>query len=239
MFNSGNNEGESDVERWERSNGKHLLDIVSLDCSITEKEVTDSIRKLKYGKASGLDNMKAEMLKSAGTLLIPFLTKYLNEIFRSGSYPDMCTKAVIVPIHKKGDTNVADNYRGVSLLSFTGKCYTTILNKRLYEWLEDNKKIAETEAGFRKGHSTTDHVFTLYAIIQKCLSKQDGKLHVAFTDLKNAFDCVKHDTLLNMLCSAGISNTFITTVKAIYSNISSCVRMNGEFTDMFDCPQCL
>ena len=93
--------------------------------------MTKSIRKLKYGKASGLDNVLAEMLKSAGTLLIPFLTKYFNEILRSGSYPDTWTKAVIVPIHKKGDTNVTYNYRGISLLSLIGKCYTTILNKRL------------------------------------------------------------------------------------------------------------
>ena len=237
VFNSGNNEGESDVERWERSSWKHLPDIESLDCPISEEEVTESIRKLKHGKASGLDNVLAEMLKSAGTLLIPFLTKYFNEIFRSGSYPDMWTKAVIVPIHKKGDTNVTDNYRGVSLLSLIGKCYTTILNKRLYEWLEDNNKITETQAGFRKGHSTTDQFFTLYSIIHKCLSKQGGKLYVAFIDLRKAFDSVKHDTLLNMLCSAGISNTFITAVKAIYSKVLSCVRVNGEFTDMFDCPQ--
>ena len=89
------------------------------------------------------------------------------------AYPDMWTKAVIVPIHKKGDTNVTDDYRGISLLSLIEKSYTTILKKRLYEWLEDNNKIAETQAGFRNGHSTIDHVFTLYAIVQKCLSKQD------------------------------------------------------------------
>ena len=40
-----------------------------------------------------------------------------------------------------------------------------------------------------------------------------------------------------MLCSAGISNTFINAMKAIYGKVLSCVRVNGEFTDMFDCPQ--
>ena len=54
---------------------------------------------------------------------------------------------------------------------------------------------------------------------KKCLSKQGGKLYVAFIDLRKAFDSVKHDTLLNMLFSAGISNTFITEVKAIYSKV--------------------
>ena len=103
--------------------------------------------------------------------------------------------------------------------------------------MEDNNKIAETQAGFRKGYTTTDHVFTLYAITQKYLSRPGGKLYVAFIDLRKAFDSVRRDTLLNMLCSAGISNTLINAVKANYGKVLLCVRVNGEFIDMFDCPQ--
>ena len=105
--------------------------------------------------------------------------------------------------------------------------------------MEDDNKMAEMQAGFRKGYLTADHVFTLYAITQKYLSKPGGKLYVAFIDLRKAFDSVRQDTLLNMLCIAGISNsnTFINAVKAIYGKVLSCVRVNGEFTDMFDCPQ--
>ena len=72
---------------------------------------------------------------------------------------------------------------------------------------------------------------------QKYLSRPGGKLYVTFIDLRKAFDSVRRDTLLNMLCSAGISNTFINAVKAVYGKVLSCVRVNGEFTDMFDCPQ--
>ena len=90
-----------------------------------QEVVAESIRKLKHGKASGLNNVSAEMLNLAGALLAPFLTDYFNEIFKSFSYPDTWTRAVIMPIHKKADTGVADNYRGISLLSLTGKCYTT------------------------------------------------------------------------------------------------------------------
>ena len=96
-----------------------------------------------------------------------FLTDYFNELFKNGEYPDLWTQAIIAPIHKKGDTDVPDNYRGVSLLSILVKCYTAILNKRLYDWLEENDKIYETQAGFRRGYSTPDHVFTLYAMTQK------------------------------------------------------------------------
>ena len=63
---------------------------------------------------------------------------------------------------------------------------------------------------------------------------QGGKLYVAFIDLKRAIDSVRRGTLLNMLCSTGISNVFINAEKAIYGNFC---RMNGEFTSMFDCLQ--
>ena len=68
--------------------------------------MTKSIRKLKQGNTGGLDNVLAEMLKSAGALLTHFLTECFKEIFKSGSYPDTWTRAVIVPIHKKGDTGL-------------------------------------------------------------------------------------------------------------------------------------
>lgn len=32
-------------------------------------------------------------------------------------------------------------------------------------------KVSETQAGFRKGYSVVDHIFTLYAIIEKNLCR--------------------------------------------------------------------
>ena len=70
-------------------------------------------------------------------------------------------------MHKKGDVHCVDNYPGVTLLSIVSKCYTLILNNRLYNWAEDREKITESQAGFRKEYGTTDYIFTLYAMTQK------------------------------------------------------------------------
>ena len=69
------------------------------------------------------------------------MTKLFNNFFDKGIYPSDWAKAIIVPIHKKGDIHLVDNYRGVSLLSIVSKCYTSILNTRLYNWLEENDKL--------------------------------------------------------------------------------------------------
>ena len=72
-------------------------------------------------------------------------------------------KSIIVPIYKKGDANIPDNYRGIALTSVLSKVYTHILKKRLTGWAEQEEKILEQQAGFRAGYSTIDHIlYTLW-----------------------------------------------------------------------------
>ena len=177
------------------------------------------------------------MLKVGQGHFLKFLTALFNRIFYSGAVPETWREAVIVPIHKKGDVNCASNYRGVSLLSVVGKCYTSVLNRRLYDWVEQNEIIDESQAGFRKGYSTTDHIFTLYAMTQKYLSKKGGKLYVAFVDLKRAFDSVQHNQLLISLQKNGISKQFISAIEALYSSVKASVKLQHGMTESFDCEQ--
>ena len=164
------------------------------------------------------------------------LRKFRKTRKPEGIYPSDWAKAIIVPIHKKGDIHLADNYRGVSLLSIVSKCYTSILNTRLYNWLEENDKIVEMQAGFRRNYSTTDQIFNLYAIAQKCLNKKGQKLYVAFVDFKKAFDSVHHDKLLQAMQKEGVQGKFFASIKSMYDSLLSCVRANGEYSDFFDCP---
>ena len=203
---------------------------------ISEEEVSEAVSKLKKGKASGIDDVSAEMLKSGGKYIGTFLTKLFNVIFERGIYPQEWSKAIIIPIYKKGDPENVDNYRGVSLLSIISKCYTTILNTRLYAWLEENNLISESQAGFRKQYSTVDHIFTLYATIQKCVNRRKGKLYVAFVDFRKAFDSVKHDKLIECLKNEGIKGRFFAALKAMYDSLLSCVRSKNNVSEMFDCP---
>eukprot|EP00745_Piridium_sociabile_P025182 TRINITY_DN39889_c0_g1_i3.p1 TRINITY_DN39889_c0_g1~~TRINITY_DN39889_c0_g1_i3.p1 ORF type:complete len:246 (-),score=19.19 TRINITY_DN39889_c0_g1_i3:155-892(-) len=178
-----------------------------LNKEISEEEINRAITKLKSGKASGIDEISAEMLKNCNNEIKHFLVKLFNVIFNKGIYPHMWSKAIIIPIYKKGNPENADNYRGVSLLSILSKCYTSILNARLYSWLEDNNLISENQAGFRKKYSTVDQIFTLYATVQKCMSRKGRKLYVAFVDFKKAFDSVRHDRLLECIRHEGVKGT--------------------------------
>ena len=169
--------------------------IPELDNPITEQEVHQAIKNLKTGKASGLDNICAEFLKYAENV-VPFLAKFFNKLYDTSYLAlDWC-KSVIIPLFKKGEDSNPDNYRGISLLSIVSKVFTAILNKRLYAWAENEEKIRKEQAGFRKGYSTIDHIFTLITMVKSKLdSRRGGKVSVAFIDYKKAFDTVDRDKL--------------------------------------------
>ena len=105
----------------------------------------------KNGKSPGPDCVLGELLKYSQETVVPFLTSYFNHLSNNTLFPEQSSKALLVPIHKKGSINDPDNYRGISLLSILSKYYTYILNKRLEVWAESQGKLVEEQGGFRKG----------------------------------------------------------------------------------------
>ena len=130
-----------------------------------------------------------------------------------------------------------DNYRGISLLSLSSKIFTSIINNRLYTWLELNDKICPEQAGFRRSYSTTDHIFTLYSMINNFLyGNRHSKLYVAFIDYRKAFDLINRNKLWEALEETGVSTKMICMIKAIYKNVIAKVRFGNKLSEEINCP---
>ncbi len=65
----------------------------------TEYEVNKIINKLDSKKASGMDNIKAKLLKECGTELCKGLAHITNLSFVSGNYPDQLKIAKVIPLY--------------------------------------------------------------------------------------------------------------------------------------------
>jgi hypothetical protein len=157
-------------------------------------------------------------------------------LFSKGIYPEEWHKGIIIPLFKKGDPENPGNYRGITLLSCVSKLYTHILNARLTNWAENNNTFSESQAGFRKNYRTTDHIFTLYAIVQKHLV-QKKKLYVAFVDFQKAFDTVKRGVLWNVMIKTGVRGKLLEAIKAMYASVKCCIHSTSGYTDYFECFQ--
>ena len=229
--NSGNIEAEEDILETDLVPHNSLF-----SDPITVEEVIASIKRLKNGKSAGPDKIISEMLKDANRRVIDYLVTLFNTLFESGTFPIQWSKSIIVPIFKKGDTNNPDNYRGVALTSIVSKVYTGILNRRLVQWAELEKKIVEEQAGFRANYSTIDHIFTLYSLVEKFLSRH-SKLYVAFIDFRKAFDSVDRDLLWYVMRKVGVHGKLYRALRGIYNTVTACVRDKGNYSKYFPCPK--
>ena len=211
--------------------------VEELDEEIIREEIIGGIDRLKQGKAGGIDEITAEILQLSKGKIIEFLFKLFNLMYNTGSFPLKWATAIVVPIYKKGDIHNPDNYRGISLLSVTSKIFTGILNKRLYNWAEYNDKINIEQAGFRKSHSTIDHIYTLYSMASNCLyGGRRSKFYVCFVDFRKAFDTVKRARLWEILERQGVSSKMLDILKAIYNKVTAVIRHGNELTGEINCP---
>ena len=133
---------------------------------------------------------------------MPLYLVLFNKILNTGEIPEEWLTGLIIPIFKKkGSKEDCNNYRGITLLSCLGKLFTSILNNRLYAFCEENKILGESQAGFRKGYNTLDHIFVLKNAIDLFLTEKK-KLFCCFVDYTKAFDMVWREALWYKLLSS-------------------------------------
>ena len=108
--------------------------------------------------------------------------------------------------------------------------YSWSIPKRLK--LQAEKIIAEEQAGFKAGRSTTEQIFNLRILCEKYLQHQQDLYHV-FIDFKKAFDRVWHAALWATMKKYNISTNLIQVIKNLYNKATSAVLFNGNIGDWF------
>ena len=78
-----------------------------------------------------------------------------------------------------------------------------IIANRISGTLDDHQ--SNTQAGFRRGYSTTDNLFVLQQLIEKSIEHQMD-LFLGFVDFEKAFDSIEHPFLWLAMKEHGIQN---------------------------------
>jgi hypothetical protein len=121
--------------------------------NIHTQGVKNLLQKLKVNKASGPDNLPAYILRETATEIAPVLTAIFNQSLKTGTLPQDWLKANIAPIFKKGNKNLAENYRPLSLTCICCKVMEHIIWKHILAHLEKYNILIILQHGFRTGFS--------------------------------------------------------------------------------------
>nr|VZI20178.1 unnamed protein product [Spirometra erinaceieuropaei] len=180
---------------------------VDLDLPPSLQETIRAVQQLSRGMAPGSNAIPAEVYKHGGPQLMDHLTALFQEMWRQGEVPHDFKDATIVHLYKrKGNRQVCDNHRGISLLNIAGKIFARILLNRLNNHLEQGL-LSEIQCGFRRHRGTTDTIFAARQLQEKCQEMQTH-LHSTFVDLTKAFDTVTREGLWKIMLKFGCPERF-------------------------------
>ena len=151
-----------------------LPPIEALDEPPTLEELTEAIDQLKSRKAAGVDGIPPEIWKHGGAALHVKLHYLLVCSSEQGKLPQDLRDAVIITLYKnKGEKSDCSSYRGITLLSIAGKVLARVLLNRLVPTIAE-EILPESQCGFRANRGTTDMVFVLRQLQEKCREQDMG-----------------------------------------------------------------
>ncbi|CAH8651467.1 unnamed protein product [Schistosoma guineensis] len=150
----------------------------------TTGEIRIAIRQIKSGKAAGPDNIPAEALKSDIEVTIDMLHLF-KKIWGEEQVP-MDWKGHLINIPKK-DLSKCENYRGITLMSVSGKFFNGVLLNRMKDAVD--AQLPDQQVGFREDLLCTDQNATLRIIAEQSV-EWNSSLYINFIDYEKALGSV-------------------------------------------------
>lgn len=186
--------------------------------------------RTKSGKAAGPDDIPAEALKADTETTVEMLFPLFEKIWEEEDIPADWKEGYLIKIPKKGDLSNCANYRGITLLSVSGKIFNRVLLDRMKDAVDH--RLRDEQAGFRKERSCTDQIATLRIILEQS-TEWNSPLYINFVDYEKAFDSVHRKSLWQLLRHYGIPIKLTSLIKNSYEGMTCRVAHGSHFTKSF------
>ena len=220
----------ADVQNAKLDRRKYLEKVPGISfrfTPVTECVINKTIQNLTSKNSSGVDGLSTKLLKLIREQLLPALSITINQSFCTGIFPSRLKLALVKPLYKKGNEQLFQNYRPISLLPAISKVFEKIAHRQVYDYFLLHKLLYDSQYGFRENHSTEHAAIELTDLIISNLDK--GKLPIAiFLDFSKAFDMIDHEILLEKLQKYGFENESLKWFHSYLSERSQCVEYGGH-----------
>ena len=194
--------------------------------------MTEAVKQMPINKSTGNDAVPVEVFKCLDDTSLSKLYNIVSEIWREEKVPQDLKDAKFVQLFKnKGDKSDCNNYRGTSLLNIFSKIVSRIILPRLQAL--GQRIYPESQCGYRPGRSTTDMIFSVRQIQEKCRGK-NIPLYMAFVDFTKVFDKVSRNGLYIILSKLGCPEKLLNIVKSFHDGMKASLIYEGMESSQFD-----
>ena len=184
---------------------------------VNEDEVSKCIDSLKNKRTLDCYGLSTEIVKLCKSELVPVLALLINQCIDRGIFPEQLKQARVTAIHKKGDKNVFENYRPISILPALSKIFERILHSQLSKYFTDNNLFYSSQYSFRQHHSTEFAALEFIDTVVNHLETRKPFISL-YMDLSKAFDCLDHNILLEKLNYYGMDEKSRNLLKNYLTN---------------------
>ena len=184
---------------------------------VTEQEIINIIQNMQPKNTFGYDEISNKLLKHIVPVISKPLTLIINQSITTGIFPDKLKTAKIIPLYKKDNPMLLENYRPISLLPSISKVIEKVIYCQLFDYFTDHNLFYPNQYGFRKNHNTEQATLEVVDRITHLMEKGETPISI-FLDLSKAFDTLNHEVLLYKLKFYGVNNDSLKLFKNYLTN---------------------
>jgi hypothetical protein len=201
-----------------KANKDKKYDNTTLNVDFVLKELTSAIDCCANNSSPGPDNIPFTFFKHLPSNSLEYLLSIYNQSFRTGTISENLKKSYVIPILKPNkDSTSVGSYRPISLTSTVSKIMEKILHTRISNYMNINQLFNINQSGFRKDHSTIDHIIRLKVEAQNAVNSGHVTM-VILLDFTRAFDMLWIDGLLLKMIKLNITGNSLKWIQAFLTN---------------------
>ena len=175
------------------------------------------LNNLKPKASCGYEGISTKLLKTCKFEICKSLTLIINQTLSTGIFPDTLKIAKVIPLYKKGDKALFENYRPISVLPSISKIFERIIFNQINDHVTSHDFYYNGQYGFREKHSTQLAALELIDRITHELDMGNTPINI-YIDLSKAFDTLHHTILISKLQHYGITGAALQLLVSYLSN---------------------
>jgi len=205
------------------------------DVTFSVNDIYLKLRMLEPKFSFTPDNIPPYIFKYLADVLATPLHLIFTRSFEDGEVPWLFKTSILTPVFKKGNRNLAENYRPIAQSVVPCLIMERLIVDAINQHLEDNDLLDPHQHGFTRGRSTATQ---LLDVLQSwVLAKNNGRpIHCIYFDFSKAFDRVNHRLLLSKMTSLGIGPRLTNWCNSYLNDRSFRVKVGESVSEEGQCP---